>query len=96
MAIVLYQAIDRYTSETAEGQVLARLHSEAVADFEPQETITKRPRSVVDIAPAGLQRRSMMQRSVTHASTAAAWKPHMTLCSRAAKVGGCGRSTTSL
>lgn len=36
-----YEAVDRYTSETAEGRVLARLHSEAIADFEPQETTAK-------------------------------------------------------
>lgn len=31
------QAIDRYTSEVPEGQALARAHSEAVVDYEPQE-----------------------------------------------------------
>ena len=33
------QAIDRYTSETAEGQVLGRACTPS--DYEPQETITK-------------------------------------------------------
>lgn len=37
-------AIDRFTTELEEGRVLARQHSEAVVDFEPQEVVTKQER----------------------------------------------------
>lgn len=38
------EAIDRFTSEIEEGQLLARMHSEAVVDFEPEEVVTKAER----------------------------------------------------
>ncbi len=37
-------AIDRFTTETPEGQALARQNSEAVVDFQPEEIVEKHER----------------------------------------------------
>ncbi len=60
-------AIDRFTSEVPEGQALARHHSEAVVDYQPEEIVTKAERIGGDAAEAIAKKaRSRCQGVRTH------------------------------